>query len=440
MSNKSEYKKALILLEGLYYKGMKLGLKRTRQMLDLVGNPQDGLRCVHVAGTNGKGSVCSFLSAMLQNAGLKTGLYTSPHLVSIRERFRINGDKIEKQEFADLVFSLYDRTRDLFSEDESANPTFFEFITVLAFTFFRQQNVDIAVVEVGMGGRLDSTNVITPAVSVITNIDLDHTKALGNTLSKIAHEKGGIIKRKVPIVCGKCHWRARQAIENIAQKENARTYLSGRDFRPGEIMIEYVDGEYIQRNRITYGKKSMVLSSRLLGRHQGENLATAYATLKVLNDTGIEFPFDRAVAGSRNASWPTRFQILPDGLVLDAAHNPGALKELAYNVNLVFPNKKWNILFAVLKDKEWRKMLKIILPLSKSVYLTEIDSPRAESALRIEEYIRKNQPAIPVKVFADVRSAWEKLKSDGDGLIFGSIYMAGEVFSYYYSETRIGDV
>ena len=246
------YEDALSLLEGFYYTGVKLGLENTLRMLELVDSPHDKLKFIHVAGTNGKGSVCAMLASALYRSGYRTGLFTSPHLVSIRERFRINGKPIDETEFAKLVFSLYDRTKILFDDPERQQPTFFEFITVLAFLYFRKNCVDVVVVEVGLGGRLDSTNVISPSLSVITTIDIEHTLSLGTSLEEIAVEKGGIIKNGVPVICGDGKVEVQRVITEIATRKNARLYLMNTDFDSVSYRLKRTRSSFLQENIVSW--------------------------------------------------------------------------------------------------------------------------------------------------------------------------------------------
>ena len=282
MGRNSQFEQAVSFLESLYYRGIKLGLQNTYRMLECVGNPHQQLKFIHVGGTNGKGSVCSMLASALSHSGFKTGLYTSPHLISIRERFRINGKSISEDEFAESVFLLQKKIPHLLDRAGNRGPTFFEFITVLAMMYFKKKNVDLAIIEVGMGGRLDSTNVITPVLSIITEIDYDHTKPLGKNIRDIATEKAGIIKTGVPIVCGDRKREVREIIWSCAESRGTEAYLIGREFDTTNYCCKQKGNTFIQDNQIRWMNEEIRIVTPLLGKHQCQNASVAYSSLMIL--------------------------------------------------------------------------------------------------------------------------------------------------------------
>jgi dihydrofolate synthase/folylpolyglutamate synthase len=318
-------------LEYLQTSGIKLGLENTARLLAALDNPHRDLRIVHVAGTNGKGSVCAMIAAALTQAGYRTGLFSSPHLVSVRERFQIDGCVIATDTFTSLICELRTRAAALFDET-SHSPTYFEFITALAFEYFRQSAVDFAVIEVGMGGRLDSTNLVTPIVSVITTIAHDHTGALGDSIAAIAGEKAGIIKPHVPIVCGETAATAVEVIKAVAAAKQAPIYRRGHDFDVANVVLPAAAGDGPlppQSCQVTWRDHSVQLEMRLPGRHQAENAATAFATLQVLRQQGIKLSADAVTAGIGGAKWPGRFDQRPGGIIIDVAHKSGGTDAVA---------------------------------------------------------------------------------------------------------------
>ena len=422
-----EYAEALDFLEGLIKSGIKLGLDNTRKLLEAVGNPHDELRFIHVAGTNGKGSVCTLLAAALHGCGYRTGFFSSPHLVNVRERVRVDGQAISETEFAELTFELRDRAASRFHPDQPY--TFFEFMAALAFLYFRRRDCEIVVAEVGMGGRLDATNVITPLISVITSIGLDHTKPLGKTLAAIAGEKAGIIKPHVPVVFSAQPPEVLARLRETAAEQNAPILESGREFAALDWRCNPKQLEQV--NTVSFHGQRRTLTTRLVGPHQFENAAVAWATLCQLPETGLKLDLDRAATGMACARWPARLQLLADDILLDAAHNPAGVRALTATLRKFFPGKRWHLLFGVLEDKDWREMLGLLTPLCASLSLAPIDHPRGEPPANLREFVAANWPELPVAICADAGAGLETLRRRGAGLIAGSLYLAGEVLDHY---------
>jgi dihydrofolate synthase / folylpolyglutamate synthase len=402
----------MAFLESLYSIGVKLGLDGTRRLLAAIGDPQRDVPAVHVAGTNGKGSVCALLHAGLVHAGKRTGLYTSPHLVSIRERIRVDGEPISEAEFGRLTAELYRRARHLYEDPGAQFPTFFETVTGLAMLYFQQKKVDIAVLEVGMGGRLDSTNLCCPRITVITNISFDHTGALGDTLAAIAREKAGIIKPGVPLVCGVRKPEALATIQAIAAERGA----------PIRLVQPEIESIAISANplRQTMRFSDCSLTTALVGPHQAQNLAVAVATLAEL---GLP------PGGLDRARWPARCEEV-EGILIDAAHNLAAADELCATLRSVYPDRRWQILFASLSDKDWRAALHRFAEIAAGFVIVRAPGNRAVESAEIADFIRA-EISLPVSEAADVPTAIAELRSSQHpGLILGSLYMAGEAYAH----------
>ncbi|MCC6501521.1 MAG: bifunctional folylpolyglutamate synthase/dihydrofolate synthase [Deltaproteobacteria bacterium] len=354
-------------LYGLEKHGIKPGLDRVRTLLETLGSPQDSFRSIHVAGTNGKGSVCAMTASVLREAGLKTGLYTSPHLSKFNERISVSGKTITGKELVDAAVEVK-------AASEKAGLTeltFFEFTTAMAFLYFRRKKVDFAVIETGMGGRLDATNLVLPMVSVITNIDFDHTAWLGSTIKEIASEKAGIIKPGVPVVTGVEQKEALRVIQAKAKEEASPIYLMGKDFHAGAD----------DRGHLAYSGISGPLTGvniSLHGPHQMKNAAISLAAIELLRAREVNIPEKAIRSGLRSASWPGRFEILSKRplIVLDGAHNPsGALTLKAALGSL--KKKRLILVVGIMSDKEIDGILKELVPSSDILIATAPAGERA---------------------------------------------------------------
>ncbi|MFH1386086.1 MAG: folylpolyglutamate synthase/dihydrofolate synthase family protein [bacterium] len=315
--------------------GINLGLERISFLLENLGNPQNQFKSIHVAGTNGKGSTCSMIASILKEAGYKVGLYTSPHLFDYTERFKINGRDISKKELNEGLKLIRQQTNQLTDQ-----PTVFEVLTAVAFWWFAKKKVDYAVIEVGMGGRLDATNVITPLVSVITNIDLEHTAILGDTLAKIAAEKAAIIKPGVPVVTAEIKKEPLSVIKKYAQRNNAIIFIPT--------------------------PSSALPTMPLTGAHQKINAACAVEAIKA---AGIKVSRNNIKAGFRKVIWPARFQVVSKKplTIVDGAHNPAGVRSLIGGLSREFGEKKFSFIVGVQKDKDAKKMIRLIKPLAKEI-------------------------------------------------------------------------
>jgi dihydrofolate synthase/folylpolyglutamate synthase len=418
---------AIEYLLGLEMFGMRLGLENVTELLDRMGNPHREWKAVHVAGTNGKGSVCAFVSSVLQEAGYKSGLYTSPHLVDLNERIRVNGELIADDRLEELAARTRVVSEDMASVSPEKQITFFEFLTALAFHHFHENDIDIGVLEVGLGGRLDATNVVVPEVSAITHLAVEHTEHLGNTLEQIAGEKAGIIKDGVPVVVSDNP--ALKAIAEACNERQSDMIVVGKD-------IEYdrtsygLDG---QRLRVK-GDSEHEIEIGLLGMYQIRNAATAYGILEVLRRKGYEIP-DKAISkGFSSTTWPGRFQIVRRNpfLVIDTAHNPDAALELRKTVEEVLQYDKSILVLGMLNDKDLKAFGKTLVPIADTVLATESKSSRAFPAGEIAEEMQNH--AENVEVVPNVAEALKKAMSvSGKNdliCVTGSNTMVGEALQY----------
>lgn len=382
-----QYDNALNYLYSRETFGIRLGLTNIRSLLDQLGNPHESLNFIHVAGTNGKGSVCAMISSILQQEGYKVGLYISPHLVDFSERIQINNKKIPKKDIARLM--------------EKINPlleyhTFFEVVTALAFKYFEEKNVDFVVAEVGMGGRLDATNVVKPLVSVITNISLEHKEYLGDTIGKITYEKAGIIKKNIPTVTT-AKGLALEIIRNICRKRRSKLYIA---------------------------KVKKDIKTNLKGSFQLTNASTCLKTIEVLREQDIEISQSSIDKGLAKVLWPGRMQFISKNILLDCAHNPAAVKVLANEIKKL-DYKRLILLTGILKDKDAKNMIKTLNPLADHVIITHPDIDRASKPEHIAKFVEKEFDIIP-NVCEAVGSARSLMKKDDLLLITGSIYTVGE--------------
>jgi dihydrofolate synthase / folylpolyglutamate synthase len=365
------------------YSPETLNLERMRDLLAALGNPHERFKSIHIAGTKGKGSTAAMLASCLQQLGLRVGLYTSPHLTTFRERIRVNGEFISR----DDVAALASRVKML--AESVPGVTTFEAITAMGFQYFAEQNVDWAIVEVGLGGRLDATNVITPQVSVITSLSYDHTKWLGNTLAQIAAEKAGIIKFGVPVVSQSQPLEATTVLERIAHERSAPLVMLGRHWRwtPGATSLNKQTFEVKQVARVRSKEHPFVndlegwYEIQLLGKHQADNATTVIATMDVLRSrgSGLDISARPIREGLRITHWPGRFEILraDPPMIADGAHNIDSVNKLAATLAEVFPGRRWTVVFGCYKDKDAEGIIKALGPRASRWIMTQVDNPRA---------------------------------------------------------------
>lgn len=412
-----DFRESLEFLYGLQRFGIKLGLANTRTLLERAGTPQQHFLCVHVAGTNGKGSTAAFLAAILQAAGLRVGLYTSPHLQSFCERIRINGAAISESGIA----ALTDRLRPLAAD---LPITFFEFTTVMALCAFADEDVDIAILETGMGGRLDATNAITANLSLITPISLDHQEHLGMTLGAIAAEKAGIIKEGVPVIVSSQGEDVLAGLRRQAAACHAPCLCAGRDF----AVTLNDSGSFDYRDSADHWLRD--LHSGLAGAHQPHNAGVAIAAALCLRQQGLNIPEAAIRQGIAQVQWPGRLEWWGENrqILLDGAHNAaGATILAAYLATLNAPALHW--LVGVKNDKNYHAILSAILPLTTRLYAV---APPAVSATAPEELVAVARAAkVPAQAFASVEAGLQAARAACQPheiiLVAGSLFLVGAV-------------
>jgi dihydrofolate synthase/folylpolyglutamate synthase len=414
----------------------KFDLAHIRTLLGALNRPERRFPSVLIAGTNGKGSMAATLASILRASGLRTGLYTSPHLVRINERIRIDGNEIRDDEFA-LIHDLVDRTAERLVEDGELpwHPSFFEMLTGIAFEYFAQNKVHIAVLEVGMGGRLDATNVVEPRVSVITDISLDHQQFLGNTVAEIAREKAGIIRRGGVVVTLPQQPQANDVIGNAildleAQGVSAVPYVP--PVSPGSV--EYLVPEIRKlRYPLQVMGKQILVETPLIGRHQLRNVALAIATAEELAKQGFAIRPESIERGIRETHWPGRFQVVPardnaPEYVFDVAHNPAGAWALRSTLSTCYEDRQLTLVFGAMRDKAIAEMTEILFPLAERVIVTPADNPRSATAEEIRHAAARTSTEI--EAAPDVASALERASvlagPRGVVVITGSIYIVGE--------------
>jgi dihydrofolate synthase/folylpolyglutamate synthase len=427
------YPEAIQFLYGLRWFGAKFGLSNTFKLAALAGNPQNQLRFVHVAGTNGKGSTCAMLESIYRAAGLRVGLFTSPHLVAFGERIQVNRRVISERNIARLAAEMESllgqgwgtpdtprqaagsrREVELRSPEQadstaSEHPTFFEVVTVMALRYFVEQRCDLVIWETGLGGRLDATNIVTPLASVITNIQYDHQKWLGETLASIAAEKAGIIKSGIPVLTATDASEALQVITETARRQAAPlTTLS-----PAEMGRPPLDTVHLP----------------LLGEHQRMNAVVAVATVRALASQ-IPVSDDIIRAGLSRVHWAGRLQLVirPTGqkILLDGAHNVGGAGILAAAMREYFPSAAPTLVLGILRDKDWPAMCEILAPLASRILLVPVPSERSAAPQELAEACRRANPGARVIECASLGEALEQTNKDGFVTIGGSLYLIGE--------------
>jgi len=421
------YKEAVDYLYNLQRYGIKLGLSNTFTLMDLLGKPHQRFRTIHIAGTNGKGSTSAMMASILQASGLKVGLYTSPHLVSFTERIKVNGIPISEERVAEMTLSL----KSLVSSLKSISPTFFEFTTALAFQYFAEEGVDIAVVEVGMGGRLDATNVITPIVSIITDIGYDHQEFLGSTLPEIAYEKAGIIKDRIPVVSANTLLEIMKVIEERAEEKGSKSYIFGRDFRASSgLKVLGFRSQLFDYYGIGKVFKNLELS--LLGYHQVVNASLSVAASEIISPQ-IEIREEAIRKGLKETRWEGRLDVISENptILLDGAHNEAGAQALRRALEDIFLPRHDSLFLMVgmMKDKDIKGFLKVLAPLAREVIVTKADYERAASvSLLLEEAERYN---LRVKAIENVSDALDYAESKARRrdliCVTGSLYTIGEI-------------
>ncbi|HUC85541.1 MAG TPA: folylpolyglutamate synthase/dihydrofolate synthase family protein [Candidatus Acidoferrales bacterium] len=401
------YPETIQFLYGLRLFGAKFGLENTIKLAALAGNPHQRLRFIHVAGTNGKGSTCAMLESIYRTAGLRVGLFTSPHLVSFRERIQINREWITEDEVVRLVVEFQPWLKQ-FTADH--HPTFFEVVAVMALKFFADQNCELVIWETGLGGRLDATNIVTPLASIITNIAYDHQQWLGDTLEKIAVEKAGIIKPGVPVVTATDAAGALRVIEQAAREKGAP--------------LTHIDSRQISR---------LAPRAALAGDHQQINAALALAAVESLQPR-IPVSQESIRDGLARVSWPGRLQSLagPGGqtVLLDGAHNPAGAAALRAALEKDFPGTPKVFIFGALADKKWSEICAVLAPLADEVFTVPVASDRTAAPADLAAAFRVARPGLRAAPAANLIAALNACKDRRFVVITGSLYLVGEALEH----------
>ncbi len=416
-----EYADAVDYVESLGKFGIHLGMERIQGLTALLDHPERKIRTVHVTGTNGKGSVTTFLANMLQQAGLKVGSYTSPHFVRYNERICLNGEEISNEDFA-AVTEKTKAALDRFLAQGGEQPTQFEFITAMAFLYFAEKQVDCAVIEVGMGGLWDSTNIITPEVSVITNVTLEHTERRGKTIEAIAAQKAGIIKPGVPVVT-EAEGKALEVIRGAAEANHAPLYVYGDDFSTEELTSSMDTQTFLYR----LGEKELEVAIHLPGEHQILNGAAALTAAEILRDKhGV--PDEAAMLrGMEAARWPGRLERIhrnPD-IILDGAHNPSGVTVLRKALDEYYPKARRIYVFGMMADKDVSQVSDILFRPEDTIYtVLAHEGDRSEKPEKLAQRLHKN--AVPME---NLTAAYQRAVSEAGPedvvIVCGSLYLIG---------------
>ena len=408
--------------------GIKLGLDRINSICKELGDPQKNYKTIHVGGTNGKGSVCRFLQSILTNSGYKTGVYTSPHIQRFSERFIIDNKEISDTEVVLLVKKIKPIIDKMIKKDNT--PTFFEIVTAMAFLYFKEKKVDFAVIEVGLGGRYDATNIAEPILSIITNVTLEHQDVLGYKIDDIAFEKAGIIKNKIPVITA-AKDSALDVIKKVADKKNAPINIidfgSWKKIKVGADWQEFL---------INGSLKEYNVKTSLLGKHQGENVALTISAIEKLQMSGVFITDEAIFEGIEKTINPGRMEIVgfEPLIVLDGAHNVAGVDSLKKTLKDDFVYNKLIIVLGILSDKNVKEMLKIIISIGDVIVTTKSKNKRATEPAKLKEMIEKlnfkKQVFVKNKVHEAVKYALLIAKKDDLICVTGSLFTVGEARDY----------
>jgi len=428
-NSKTTYQDAVNYLYGLQKYGIKFGLSKTTNLLEAFGNPHKGQQYIHIAGTNGKGSVAAFIASILKETGLKVGLYSSPHLVRFTERFKINGKEISQNKAKELIEEL----RTAFSPEEP--PTFFEATTAMALVYFARENTDLSIMEVGMGGRLDATNVITPLISGITNISMEHQDFLGNRLLDIAKEKGGIIKKGVDVLTAATQPSVIRALEAIARDRGSPLWRVGKEigYRNTASGFHYTG----------LGLRMRGLRLGLTGMLQARNAALALGIIERLVEKGIAVSEEDIRKGLQNTTWPGRMQVVETNptILLDGAHNPAALRALARSIRTGFRYRKLVLVIGVMEDKAIGTMMRAIVPLADYLICTRpVYSRAANPEILMAKAVPFGKPGEIAPFLTDALTRAKEIADPRDLIVVcGSLFTVGEALIYFFPEIERPD-
>ncbi|UCF49207.1 MAG: bifunctional folylpolyglutamate synthase/dihydrofolate synthase [Thermoplasmatales archaeon] len=418
------YKKCINWLYSFEKFGIKLGLDRIKHICNKLGNPQNNYKIIHVGGTNGKGSVCRFLESALVNCGYNVGTYTSPHLQRFSERFVINKKEISEAEIEKLISKIKPIVDEMAIKNNS--PTFFEIVTAMAFQLFKDKKVDFAIIEVGLGGRYDATNIVNPIVTIITNVTFEHQNILGDKIEDISFEKAGIIKKDIPTVTAGTG-KALEVIKKTSLQKNSSITIIDND--SWNILSTGLDGQEIKINGFL---KEYNLKTSMIGKHQAENAAITMATLEILQMNGIYITDDAINEAFEKTKNPGRMEIIgiKPMILLDGAHNVAGMNFLKTAIEENFVYENLIIIFGILKDKNIQDILDIIAPIADIIIATKSQSRRAFNPLLLNKMAGKKEVVVIEKIHDAIKYA-KKIANHNDMIcITGSLYTIGEARDY----------
>ena len=420
------YQQTLDYLYGLEKFGMIFGLTQEERILKAIGNPHKEIQAIHIGGTNGKGSTAAMMSSILQREGYRVGLYTSPHLIRFTERVKVNGKEIEGEEVAALTGWM---RKEIEAAGIAPPFTFFDFTTAMALHYFKEKLVDLAILEVGLGGKLDSTNVVDPLISVITNIAKDHEEYLGKSILKIAREKAGIIKKGRPLITAATQPSVLRLFSKACREMGSPYFRVGKEFR----YLRAEDGgfDYEGLNRKLWG-----IHLNLKGFHQVINAATALGAMEVLEDLGYRVSTDAMIDGLREVDWPGRLEMVSSSpkVILDGAHNPAGALVLKESLEKEFQYEHLILLIGIMKDKDIQSMLHLLAPLADHIILTRPHTDRATPPSLLKRALGQNGKK--AEIAEDLKEAIERglslTKKEDLLCITGSLYTVGEARPYFH--------
>jgi len=412
------YKKALGWLDGFQRFGIKLGLERIEHICEKLGYPQKNYKIIHVGGTNGKGSVCKFLESILRHSGYNVGIYLSPHLQRFSERIVVNNKEISESE----IVSLVENIKPIVEEMKENPPTYFEIVTAMAFQYFKEKNVEFAVVEVGLGGRYDATNIVDPIATIITNVTLEHQNILGKKVEEIAFQKAGIIKNNVPLTTA-ASGKALNVIKKVALEKNSPVTIIDDNF------WEKTQGDVDWQEFLIKGDlKEYIVKTSLAGKHQGENVSLALATIEKLQMNGVYVTDEGITNGVEKTTHAGRMEIagFEPMILLDGAHNVAGINCLKNTLKEDFVYGKLILVLGILSDKNVKEMLKIITPLADVIVTTKSHNERASDPHKLKEMIKEKEAVIKDEIPDAIDYAKKIAKKNDLICITGSLFTVGE--------------
>ncbi|KUK83175.1 MAG: FolC bifunctional protein [Petrotoga mobilis] len=422
------------LVDYLYQRGgtnfkVKLGLERIEELTKRIGNPQNSFSSIHITGTNGKGSVTTALSQILRYNGLRVGTFISPHLVSLTERIKLNGENISEREFIDIYNEIEEEIKKMDLKGEDYAPSFFEITTAMAFKYFEKQKVDVGIIEVGLGGRLDATNIVNSDISVITSISKDHIKTLGDSLEAIAYEKAGIIKKNNYLILGNIDEKPKKVILDKAKEVSAeKIYEYGKDFHSTNHQY-YINNNMLDYYGLNYEIKDLIFGAN--GTFQMENVTTSLAVAEgFMQKFGKVLSVEKVRETMANFYWEGRFEYTETNgknIVFDGAHNFAAAQQLEKSIELYFPTQKKVALIGILDDKDYEKMSRIFASVFDKIIVTSVPTERGRHPELIYEEFKKHTKT--VEFIKDPSDGFNKLLSEKSDIYFvtGSLYLVGKI-------------